>query len=67
MKKNTKILLGVGALAVVGYFVYKNNKPKANASGRCSGRGQKEIILKDDSGTYSVCQTGTSVPTVTKI
>ena len=33
MNKNTKILLGVGALAVVGYFVYKNNKPKANASG----------------------------------
>jgi hypothetical protein len=34
MNKKTKILLGVGALAVVAYLVYKNNKPKANATGR---------------------------------
>jgi hypothetical protein len=35
LNKNTQILLGVGALAVVGYFVYQNNKSdkKANASG----------------------------------
>jgi len=36
MDKNTKMLLGVGAVAVVGYLIYQNNKPKgfANASGR---------------------------------
>jgi hypothetical protein len=36
---NTQILLGVGALAVVGYFVYQNNKSdkKANASGEGFG------------------------------
>jgi hypothetical protein len=28
MQKNTKILLGVGALAVAGYFIWKNNQPK---------------------------------------
>jgi hypothetical protein len=35
MKKETQILLGVGALAVVGYLVMKNNQQpkKANASG----------------------------------
>jgi hypothetical protein len=35
LNKNTQIILGVGALAVVGYFVWKNNKSnkKANASG----------------------------------
>jgi hypothetical protein len=36
MDKNTKMLLGVGAVAVVAYLIYQNNKPKsfANASGR---------------------------------
>lgn len=33
MNKNTQIILGVGALAVVGYLVMKNNNKKANASG----------------------------------
>jgi hypothetical protein len=35
LNKNTQILLGVGALAIVGYFVMKNNQQpkKANASG----------------------------------
>jgi hypothetical protein len=28
MNKETQILLGVGALALVGYFVWKNNQPK---------------------------------------
>ena len=33
MKKNTKILLGVGAVAVLGYYVWKQNqKPKIFAS-----------------------------------
>ena len=36
MTKNQKMLLGVGAVAVVGYLIYQNNKPKgfANAVGR---------------------------------
>ena len=36
MDKNTKMLLGLGAVAVVGYLIYQNNKPKgfSNASGR---------------------------------
>ena len=47
MNKNTQILLGVGALAVIGYFIYKNNKPaKANAIGRTANRfGDGEIKL----------------------
>ena len=28
MTKNQKMLLGLGAVAVVGYLVYQNNKPK---------------------------------------
>ena len=28
MNKETQILLGVGALALVGYLVWKNNQPK---------------------------------------
>ena len=36
MTKNQKMLLGLGAVAVVGYLVYQNNKPKgfANAVGK---------------------------------
>jgi len=33
LNKNTQIILGVGALAVVGYFVWKNNNKK-NADGK---------------------------------
>ena len=33
MDKKTKMLLGVGILAVAGYLVWKNNQPKANAIG----------------------------------
>jgi hypothetical protein len=33
MDKNTKMLLGVGAVAVIGYLVWKNNQPKANLTG----------------------------------
>jgi hypothetical protein len=47
--KKTKILLGVGALAVAGYFIWKNNQPKdifANASGRKQVvKGGDEIAL----------------------
>ena len=35
MNKNTKILVGVGLLAVVGYLVWDSNKDKkVNATGR---------------------------------
>jgi hypothetical protein len=38
MDKNTKILLGVGAVALIGYFIYKNNTTtKANATGKKGG------------------------------
>jgi hypothetical protein len=41
MTKNQKMLLGLGAVAVVGYFVYQNNKPKGFAGEKmnASGRG----------------------------
>jgi len=49
MQKRTKILLGVGALAVVGYLVWKNNQPKdifASATGR--GRGKGNLMTSND-------------------
>jgi hypothetical protein len=55
MDKNTKMLLGVGVLAVAGYLVYKQmNQPKnmANASGRMS----KYAYPK---GTYHCYKIGT--------
>lgn len=33
MKKETKIILGVGGLAILGYLIFKGGKNKANASG----------------------------------
>jgi hypothetical protein len=51
MQKKTKILLGVGALAVAGYFIWKNNQSKdifANASGRKKVlKGGDEIALSN--------------------
>jgi hypothetical protein len=32
MDKKTKMLLGLGAVAVIGYLVYQNNKPKNMAN-----------------------------------
>jgi hypothetical protein len=65
MKKNTQILLGVGVLAVIGYFVYKNNTPaKTTASfqGKCR-RGESETIVSDGKGSsLRVCQHGADVP-----
>ena len=53
MTKNQKMLLGLGAVAVVGYLVYQNNKPKGfagekmNASGRgMFGRTRLEMVNK---------------------
>ena len=67
MNTKTKILLGVGALAVVGYFVWKNNQSKdifANATGRIGkknrtanrtvtcGRSDVKIVTRDG---YTYC------------
>jgi hypothetical protein len=43
MNKKTQILLGVGALALVGYFVWKNNQP--NKKGAFTGQifGNREL------------------------
>ncbi len=39
MNKQTKMLLGIGAVAVVGYLIWKQGqKPKASAVGRLGGR-----------------------------
>jgi hypothetical protein len=50
MNKNTKILLGVGVVAAIGYFVMKNNKPakKASAEGKRNiycPNGYKETFI----------------------
>jgi hypothetical protein len=46
MDKKTQILLGVAAVAVIGYFIYKNNKPaKANAVGK--GSSLNPTVLSD--------------------
>jgi hypothetical protein len=58
MNKQTQILLGVGALAVVGYLVYKNNTPakKANATGFTCPRGSSQSIVKTrDGDKYFQC------------
>ena len=66
MNKNTQILLGVGALAVIGYFVYKNNKPaKANAVGK--GSSLNPTVLSDlgvvvSSGTNNGCPCANLAP-----
>ena len=58
MNKNTKMILGVGALAIVGYLVYKQmNKTAtstasfANVSGRIAGGG----YLSDTSSSAMRC------------
>jgi hypothetical protein len=75
MNKKTQILLGVGALAVVGYFVWKNNQSKdtfANATGkknRTANRGNnlpcgsRELKYVNNAG-YTICSHGSDVPTV---
>ena len=42
MKKSTKIMLGVGALAVVGYFIYKNNQDKKTSTGQQNAGGKTD-------------------------
>jgi len=57
MDKKTKILLGVGALAVVGYLVWKNNQPAktANATGR---KGTLSSMLTLDTKEICGCDCG---------
>lgn len=67
MKKNTKILLGLGAVAAVGYFVWKNNQgTKANATGGFAcPRGSKMSIVKNESGQkYFQCVDNRGVMTI---
>ena len=45
MTKQTKTILGVGALALVGYFVYKQMGTKTNASGKKRADGCMEIRI----------------------
>lgn len=54
MNKNTKILLGLGAVAAVGYFIWKNNSPKANATGR--GDFNTEAWQKECTSCYTMVQ-----------
>ena len=47
MTKQTKMILGVGAVALVGYFVWKGMKPKtANASGMAPKKEKCKEYLK---------------------
>jgi hypothetical protein len=78
MDKNTKILLGVGALAVVGYFIYQNNKKsdtKASAIGKTgipivptANRGNLPCGSRDVKETslsgYTTCTHGNDVPKI---
>lgn len=47
MTKQTKTILGVGALALVGYFVYKQMGTKANASGKKRADGCVETRVSN--------------------
>jgi hypothetical protein len=72
MKKSTKIMLGLGALAVVGYFIYKNNQDDKKSTGVQTATGKKggnfpckgrEVKYVGSDG-YTTCTSGNSVPTV---
>jgi len=69
MDKNTKMILGVGAVAIVGYLVYKQmSKPKASfanltASGSMLGCPCKKVVgtHTDTNGNkYNDCAGGQS-------
>jgi hypothetical protein len=55
MDKKTKMLLGVGAVALIGYLVWKNNQPKMNAVGK--GMTSKPIPLVNTHGQVVAYQT----------
>ena len=53
MTKQTKMLLGVGALAVVGYFAWtKMRGGKTNASGMAKGMARGMAPKKGKCGAY---------------
>jgi len=66
MNKKTQILLGVGILTVVGYFVWKNNQSeKKNATGFSCPRGSNQTIVKDEDGNkYYQCLDRRGIPSV---
>ena len=62
-------MLGVGALAAVGYFIYKNNQDKKTSTGQQNAGGKKrnvkcqngwdEKIEQDKDGKmYAICTKG---------
>ena len=54
MTKQTKMILGVGAVALVGYFVWKGMKPKtANASGMAPKKGKCKTYLSNKLSTIT--------------
>jgi hypothetical protein len=57
MNKNTKMILGVGALAIVGYLVYKQmSKPKASFANLTSS---KTILAAGTCPCHKVVSTAT--------
>lgn len=48
MEKNTKILLGVAAVGVVAYLVFKNKKPNPNINTENTGTLSSIAMSKDE-------------------
>ena len=63
MTKQTKMLVGVGVLAAVGYFVWKSQKPKttANASGRKKGGKSGSPRVDNQGGSSGITTTNIGV------
>lgn len=56
MTKQTKMILGVGAVALVGYFVWKGMKPKttnASGSGFAPKKGKCKTYLSNKLSTIT--------------
>jgi len=74
MNKNTKMILGVGAVAIVGYLVYKQmSKPKAGfanfgsislspSANKCCGHKDKRANAGSPSGYTFTCCNGQDAP-----
>jgi len=67
MNKQTTTILGVGALAVVGYLIYKNQqKPQTFANFgsavRCNGHTSKKQNPESPTGVTYQCCNGTFAP-----
>jgi len=68
MNKNTKMILGVGAVAIVGYLVWKQMSSKASfanltseANLGCPCKKVKKVIKSDD-GQLDQCMGGQYCP-----